>query len=300
MKIERHIFLMGRPPMGEALGYLSTEILEPVDINIIAEEWRKANDHVNQLTETEKNICETVEIKPMDEKCGDKIKELYESIIFKKAYGILPFEIKMVELDKLVVFQKTVNLDFIEKLKGEFPKNPDDDFLFNFCLSRRASPPVSVARLGPNAIQFTSTSNDLRFLEGKPLNIEKMDWYCPGGHAEGIFGLSVGYGPNYVNALKVGNRLILNNGMHRTYTLKAMGYTHMPCIVQHISRKEEFNITTLSNFPPEVLKDITESPRPALLKDFFDPSLMKEVKLPAKVRSVRLIWNVEQVDTPAG
>ena len=51
--------------------------------------------------------------------------------------------------------------------------------------------------------------------------------------------LSVGYGSNYLSAISVGGRLVLHNGSHRAYALRAAGQTHAPCLVQHVSRHEE-------------------------------------------------------------
>src|SRR2546430_11202463 len=36
--------------------------------------------------------------------------------------------------------------------------------------------------------------------------------------------------------------LILNNGSHRAYALRELGITRVPCIVQHVSCREELNV----------------------------------------------------------
>jgi len=48
-------------------------------------------------------------------------------------------------------------------------------------------------------------------------------------------------------ALRPGaQRLILNNGSHRAFTLRQMGVTHVPCIVQHVSSRDELEVVASS------------------------------------------------------
>lgn len=298
---ENHVFLMGRPPMAEALGFLKIQAVggKDSDIKLLADEWRKANDHVKKLMETEDKHCLDNDTKPIPEKLKGRIERIYADPIFNKSFSVLPCEIRLVKLDNLVVYQKTVNLDHVQRLKKKLSANPTDEEIFDLCLSSDQNPPpVDAAWLNNNAIQFTSLSNDLRFLEGEALEPGNVSWHCPGGTTKGCMGLFVGYGAGYVNVISVNGRLILNNGMHRAYTLKNLGIEYIPAIVQNVSREEEIPI--VFNKPEETRKDCIESKRPPLLKDFFDTELMKHIKMTPKVRLVTVIWNIEQRDIPIG
>ena len=57
----------------------------------------------------------------------------------------------------------------------------------------------------------------------------------PVGHPR----LVVGYGINAMNAIQVGNRLILNNGSHRGYALRSLDIAKAPCIIQRMTRRDE-------------------------------------------------------------
>jgi len=41
-----------------------------------------------------------------------------------------------------------------------------------------------------------------------------------------------------------------------------------------------------------------KNPRPALLKDYFDPKLRKIVRVAPKARQVRVTFGIEQIDVP--
>jgi len=70
-----------------------------------------------------------------------------------------------------------------------------------------------------DAIQLSSCSNDLRFLEAMPLNDDLIGRLPLGGRAVSAIALVMGFGSNFINAVRVGNRLVLNNGSHRAYAL---------------------------------------------------------------------------------
>ncbi len=72
------------------------------------------------------------------------------------------------------------------------------------------------------------------------------------GPVAGVLGLAVGFGANYLQAMYAKNRLILDNGSNRAYALCDMGINHVPCVVQHVSRREELGLivaSTFSNIP---------------------------------------------------
>jgi hypothetical protein len=110
--------------------------------------------------------------------------------------------------------------------------------------------------------------------------------------------LTIGFGSNYLNALEVEGRLVLNNGSHRAYALRDLGLTHAPCIVQQVTRRDELDLVASGDVqvnPDRYLK----VPRPPLLKDYFDPQLRKVVPVPRKNRLVRVQYGFEQSDVPA-
>ena len=67
---------------------------------------------------------------------------------------------KLVDLDKVVVFQKRINLDYASALKEELGPKPDEQAVFDFCFPPdHAHPPASVLPVAPgNAYVVTSPS----------------------------------------------------------------------------------------------------------------------------------------------
>ena len=82
--------------------------------------------------------------------------------------------------------------------------------------------------------------------------------------------IPVGYGVRHLNVVRLGKRMVLNNGYHRAYALRAAGITHVPCMVQAIAHPEELAFaggsSLIDNFD-----ELFSSARPPLFKDFFDP-----------------------------
>jgi hypothetical protein len=58
----------------------------------------------------------------------------------------------------------------------------------------------------------------------------------------------------------------------------AAGHTHVPCLIQNVSRREELELVA-----PEIQQHIDlhlEAPRPPLLKDYFDDRLHLSLHVP--------------------
>ena len=55
-----HVFLIGRPPIGELLGFIKTMAVDGqnVDLGSLTAEWRAANDHVLRLERDEAGLAD--------------------------------------------------------------------------------------------------------------------------------------------------------------------------------------------------------------------------------------------------
>ena len=81
------------------------------------------------------------------------------------------------------------------------------------------------------------------------------------------------------------------------YALRNMGITHVPCVIRHVSRREELSLTGAIDVQqrPDLY---LVAPCPPLLKDYFDPQLRKLVAVPRKLRQVKVTVGVEVTDAP--
>src|SRR2546422_2816490 len=300
-KVDEHVFLIGRPPVGEFLGFITTQAVggNAISQGALAAEWRKANDHLRILEIDEAGWADKPEIKAVPGSQDPLTKEVYADPMFQRSFQVVPTDIGIVQLDRLVVFQKSINLTYVRSLQAGLGKKPSEDEIFRFCLSvKHPHPPVRVVQTAVNSFTFISPSNDFRFVESKLFGPADLINYVPQGPVTGVLGVILGYGSNFVTALQVENRLILINGSHRAYALREMGIDRMPCLIQHISRREELEAVIsgeVSQKPDLFLK----AARPPLLKDYFDPALRKLVGVTRKDRLVRATFGIEQSDIPA-
>jgi len=299
--VDEHVFLVGRPPLGEYLAFIATLAVGGSGIpqGSLAAEWRKANDHVKELEVGEAGFADNPTIGKIPQAQQPLVTQIFDDPIFKRSFQFVPTDIGLVELDRFVVYQKYINLKYVKDLQAKLGKKPSDDDVFRFCLPvDHPAPPVRLMQTAANSYSFISSSNDFRFVEAKLFAPNDVTNYSRQGPVTSVLGLVIGYGANFLSGIKLENRLILLNGSHRAFALRDMGITHVPCLVQHVSRREELEVLVqgeVSQKPDIYLK----APRPPLLKDYFDPALCKKVPVARKDRLVRVTFGVEQSDIPA-
>jgi hypothetical protein len=215
---------------------------------------------------------------------------------FQRAFAPLPFALAVVELDRLVVRQKTISLKQVRRLQEGLGPAPTPEDVFRLCMPfEHPTIPPRCEVLPDGAYDFVSPSNDLRFLEPVVLRPEQIHGYQPFGPVAAVVALAVGYGSNYLNAIAKDGRLVLHNGSHRAYALRDLGLSHAPCVIQHARTEEELMRVALGGlrrYPDVYLKE----PRPPVLKDYFDPQLCRRVRLPQLQRHVQVRFTVDEFD----
>jgi len=77
-----------------------------------------------------------------------------------------------------------------------------------------------------------------------------------------------------------------------------MGLTHVPCIIQHVSSREELEVVAASDVAddPEYYMD---HPRPTMLRDYFDPRLHTVMPVHQRLRQITVKFEVDEINTPA-
>lgn len=297
---DEHVFLVGRPPIGEYLAYVrSLSAEEFKDFGPLMDEWRHANDHIRELEATEKGWADNPAVNPLPESMSNLKEKATKDPIFRRSFSMVPSDISMVELDRLVVWQKHINLNYVRELTGQLGKSPTEEEIFLFSLPViRRDPTARFMQTGQNTFTFVSPSDDLRFLEATLLRPGQVQEYSATGPLSGVVGLMVGYGSNYLNAIRVDGRLILNNGSHRAHALRQLGITHVPCVVQNVTRREELEVVASGDFGQNPDRYLG-SPRPPVLKDYFDPQLTKRLQVHRKLRQVTVSFGVQAMDVPA-
>lgn len=304
-KFQNKLCLYGAMTQPEMISYIRAQCIasEADKLEEITKNWRNATSHFQEVIRSEAGLCDTVEIRDIE--LGDiepslsrRLDEVSNDELFRYTFSYLPFEFKMVEVDKMIACQRSIDLDYVETLKKEFPSDPSKSDLVEICLApKKRIDQLYPLQVGQNAFVFSAASSDFRFLGGypKPLTDDDRKACLGGGSPVAALVLLVGYGAAQVNVYSVGKRIILNNGFHRVYALRDIGMRYVPAVVQNITNPE-------LEFPPAILglpkEYLLNSSRPALVKDFFDEKLVRKLKIKARMRTVKIAWGAEQTDAP--
>lgn len=280
----QEIWLLGQPPLGRYLDFVSESVVGGADIpqRQLADDWRVANDHYGELEEQEAGLADTIEWRPLDPELEPLAEAVRADSRFHHSFPTLPVTFGMVELDKLVVYQTRVTGDFVDGLARRLGRTPDPATIFRTCQPLDTRPPhLQVEKADDNRYLFTSESHDMRFHEAQLFGAADMPAYASFGAVAGIVGVVVGFGGNFLNVIRSDDRFLLNNGYHRAVALRSIGVTHAPCVIQTVTRRDELNLVG----PERVVDDPVfyyRARRPPLLKDFLDPRIAK--RLPARPR----------------
>lgn len=298
---DESLYLLGRPKLKSYLNFVHHQALEPPHQDELVAEWQAVRDRISGLEKSEAGYADSppIETIHVDRKYEPLLIEFLKDPLIQHGFNTVPSEVAFVELDRLVVYQKNIDLTHVRRLQRSLGPAPTDEDVFRLCLPYdHPQPPGRWARLDDESYVFLSRSNDLRFLGAMPLEPDNVEHYPHPGTLMGVVGLAVGFGSNLLNVIKAQDRLILHNGSHRAYALRAMGYTRAPCVVQHVSSRDELDLVA----PSEVRHDpdlYLKHPRPSVLRDYFDPKLRKVMPVRRVLRQVRVRFSVSEHYVPA-
>jgi hypothetical protein len=276
--VNQQIFLAGLSPTEE---FMQATAQQPPPRVPWEDRWHQAAAVRQTLVATEGGVADNPETRPLPLELDSLLGPVHADVVFQQAVPNTAFTFRMVEVDKLVVYQKFINVDHVEAQNDQMSLEMNPQELIDFCfpLRHQGSPPT--IHPAGTSVYIISESSDMRplppgpqFLPLDPSQIASvMNQPLPRTISTGI-GLLIlfGYGLNFLHALSVDGRLVLNNAYHRTYRLRRQGQTHVPCLVQTVTSDQLAALvagTPLALNPDMYLRN----PRPPLFKDFFDPQL---------------------------
>ena len=271
------VWLLGQPHLHDFLAFYESKVVDgdKADARVLAAEWRAANDLYYQLEQDEAGIADTIACRPLDRRLAKLAGALEKNAWFRASFDSLPYTIELVELDKLVVSQVHVETGFAGAISARLGAKPSPAELFRFCLpTERELPPVTIRRLAADRYEFTSPSSDFREQAPRLLRPQDIAHLDLSGPAAAFFGVAVGFGSNFLSGVRSGSRVLLQNGYHRSYALRSAGITHAWCVIEHVTRKDELRLTA-NGAVAEDPEFYFAAKRPPILRDFFDPRIVK-------------------------
>ena len=240
-KGERLLYLMGRPPLKDYLDYLKEQATDGESLipAMLAAEWRAANLHIKDIAVDELGLwANNAPITPLPEHLAQLREQLLTSPVYQHSFRVGPSEIGMVELDRLVVYQKHINLSHVQRLTQQFGPSPSEEEVFRLCLPMdHSNPPLQWRKTGKNSFVFVSPSNDLRRLKSTVVEPAQLCNFPRSSELiAGVAGITIGFGSNFLHVIRAEGRMVLNNGSHRAYALRKVGITHVPLYHQPYGR----------------------------------------------------------------
>lgn len=292
------LYLIGLPTLRQFHRFVRHHAVNPDYEGALTEEWNAASDYIRSIEREEAGLADDPAITKLGREYEPLLIEFLKDPLIQNGFNTVPTDVALIELDRLVVYQRHIDLTYIRQLRKRLSMAPGMEEIFRTCLPYdHPQAPVKWLKQG-NKFIFTSPSNDLRFLGTMPLSPDNIVDYAPPGDLVSAIGVALGFGSNFLNAAYYNKRLILQNGSHRAYALREMGVTHVPCIIEHITSPEELELVVSSEVrdkPDLYLKH----PRPPMLIDYFNPRLRKLMHVHRRLRQITVKFEVDEGFAPA-
>jgi hypothetical protein len=297
---EPRAYLLGIPPMEDYLSFLiQASPGENPDMAAAGQRWRGAAEVWRQLAEAEAGAADSQLVAPLSEQLAARASAFLASPEVATSYVTSAPQVAVVPLDGLVISQRFVNLDYAEQLGGDIGRvdpSLDSESMFDFCMAiGQPEPPLSGLQASGSTFVFSSRSADARFLGARLVDAGSLQGPVPGGRPVSAVVLYVGFGTNSLTVVELGGRLLLSNGGHRCYALRAAGATHAIAVVQHLSTRDELSVVPAVQQSPTQYLD---APRPPMLKDLFDERLVEVLQAPRRLRQISIQFGMQQGDAP--
>ncbi len=262
-------------------------------------EWQEARAAALRIIDDEAGIAESIDVRPLSE----EMKPLAEQVLcqpsMRRLGSLVPRSWCMVEIDRLIVFQDSINLRHVEQLKASMASVPSAQDVIDLASRSggRSHPAVRFSQ-SDSGYTFSSESSDLRFLDVatvEPADIQNYDPFGSASHAVVIY---LGFSDNVISATRSGKRIILTNGSHRVYVLRELGFRYVPCLLTDASDEDASDLL----LPAEIKEDrhfYLQAPRPPLFKDYVDPRLTQVVPVARKNYVLKVKLELQKTTVPA-
>jgi hypothetical protein len=218
-----------------------------------------------------------VRIECLPEALTPRLEVLRGRQTFRDTYGVSgSYKFGMAPIASLITPQFDVDLDYVEELSRQFRNDLGVISLFGYAFGDgELRDPLVRA----NEVYFTSHRRDLHCYTTPIVR----------RGATGDYEISVRAvsRPNYVQVAVLDNeRVVLTNGVHRALAFLTAGESHIPCLWRRVADPKELGLDQSGTYLFTQL--LSNGPRPALVQDFFNPS----IAAPLMLRSMDLVMRI--------
>jgi hypothetical protein len=187
-------------------------------------------------------------------------------------------------IESLLSPQWYADLDFVDDIISQLTKKMNLEQQLRFAMSEgKITEPIVTG----NQVYFTSPRRDL-FAHPIPVVRET-------GEGEFEIVIRAASRPNYIQVAKIGQRLVLTNGVHKVCALYKIGYKKCICIFRSAHDLTELGLNPLQT----TFFRHFESQRPALVTDFLNPLTAAPVKMRSMYQILQVSVTTGTITVPA-
>jgi hypothetical protein len=293
---EEHLLLLGHPPASDFFRLMRTQVPggDQLDTAELVREWRAACDVVRSRAREDAGFAEAIALSPLPLDAAEYVPDPAAA----RTERIFPRRWTLIELDRLVVFQKRINLAWTSRIEEALGASPTQRHIMRIAAGQGLpTPPVRVVRSDDSTFTLSCSSGELHFFGMRSMNPRDVTEPLA-GQLTNVFGLFVGFGVNAITGLRYRNRVFLTNGSHRAYALRNKGITHTPCWIVEAMHEDDLELIGLRAVRGQ-LERCARAARPPLFKDYFDAQLRKIVRVQPTDHALQLQVSLTTRQIPA-
>jgi hypothetical protein len=245
--------------------------------------WRQSADAVRDLPPSSTGNGARI----LDVAESSVIEEVRARQTYRKHYeSTADYQFALLPADSLLAPQWFADMDYIEELSHQIPSDATLDQQIRFAMAEGS---ITEPIIAGNQVVFTSHRRDL--------HAEQIPVFRQTESGEFEITTRAYSRPNYIQAVQIGSRFLLTNGVHKVCALNLRGHQHIPCLLRRVNRIEESGLNTqqTSLFRPELMN----SPRPAHVLDFLSNRVAVRVGLRSMYQVLRVGFGIEMLNVPA-
>lgn len=311
---EEKVYLLGFMPLNEVSGLVLGELGESLDLDRIKKLWLPKTQKAAELSMLDVRLLDDDKmkeiVKDVDPKYSKKIESIENKLLLNPFWKANKHSFKMVKIDELITLQGFINIERASKLAKRISKDATVSELLDYTIDLNRKPDaINRHQISNNAFLFSTKNHDIRLGKIEVRQIPQYDEREGNStHTVPALVIPIIEGDPIIYCLRTYNfipmpdgtqkknyYLTLQNGFHRAYALRSLGIEYMPCIViDPISFDET---TMLQGRWSQERKTQEVSPRPPLMKDFFNPELIEKFKVRKTDLCIKVAWTIEKFTT---